>query len=143
MRAYSSVLSPYLMMIIRLNQGIALADMGVSAATTATKSTSRTNGKQAGPWGSAVECNFAWPVMRDAHLINFCQLFPSALASRTDFRLEKILWRVLAYQTVEAFSPIRDGFYLVQSKGACHFGKVISLKRGSAKEDQLASGLGC
>src|SRR5262249_45895937 len=50
--------------------------MGVSAATAATKSTSRTSGKQAGP-GRADKWRFARQPMKCARLINFCQLWRS------------------------------------------------------------------
>jgi len=64
-----------------------LADMGVSAATAATKSTSRTNGKQAG-LGRAVEWRFARP----ARAFNqFLSAFSISFGALADFRLEKIL----------------------------------------------------
>jgi hypothetical protein len=58
----------------------------------------------------------------------FLSAFSIIFGALADFRLEKILWRVLAY-AVEAFSPIPRWLLLgpEQRKGACHFEKVVSL----------------
>jgi hypothetical protein len=69
--------------------------MGVSAATADTKSTSRTIGKQGGLAGRR---RMALRVVSDdlRAFNQFISAFLSALTLSIDFRLEKILWRMLA-----------------------------------------------
>jgi hypothetical protein len=69
--------------------------MSVSAAKAATKSTSRTTGKQGGLAGRRP---MALRMIRGelSAFNQFNQLFLSSLTLSTDFRLEKILWRMLA-----------------------------------------------